>query len=118
MTRLPSVFLTTMLLAACGGAGPDVVLDQPGVYVVEQRPWDTVLVLQTDDIACPAEVVGLVDVHASAPGLEFALDELRRRAFDLGASAVLGVEYHHGHGDEDEPLHLSGLGVRCAPAAI
>jgi uncharacterized protein YbjQ (UPF0145 family) len=44
-------------------------------------------------------------------GHDAALQMLKERAAQLGADAVLGVEFHHGHG-EDEPTHLSGLAVR------
>jgi uncharacterized protein YbjQ (UPF0145 family) len=40
-----------------------------------------------------------------------ALADMRRQAAAIGADAVVGVEFHHGHG-EDEPTHLSGLAVR------
>jgi uncharacterized protein YbjQ (UPF0145 family) len=42
---------------------------------------------------------------------EAALDVVRRRAAELGADAVVGVEFHHGEGD-GQPTHLSGLAVR------
>lgn len=40
-----------------------------------------------------------------------ALAALRRQALAMGADAVVGVELHHGEGD-DESIHLSGLAVR------
>lgn len=72
-----------------------------------------VKVLETADLACGAtESLGPVDVHEPMHSEEEALDMLRRRANDLGADAVLGVEFHHGAGGT-APTHLSGLAVRC-----
>jgi uncharacterized protein YbjQ (UPF0145 family) len=72
-----------------------------------------VKVLETTSLACGAtEAVGPVDVHEPMHSEEEALDMLRRRANDLGADAVLGVEFHHGAGGV-APTHLSGLAVRC-----
>jgi hypothetical protein len=74
-------------------------------------PSAPVLVLQSSHINRLTEVVGVIDVHAEMGGHDAALDMLKLRAAQLGADAVLGVEFHHGHG-EDEPTHLSGLAVR------
>jgi uncharacterized protein YbjQ (UPF0145 family) len=74
-------------------------------------PAAHVLVLQSSHIDRLTEVVGVIDVHAEMGGHEAALEMLKQRAAQLGADAVLGVEFHHGHG-EDEPTHLSGLAVR------
>jgi hypothetical protein len=74
-------------------------------------PAARVLVLQSNHIDRLTEVVGVIDVHAEMGGHDAALDMLKLRAAQLGADAVLGVEFHHGHG-EDEPTHLSGLAVR------
>src|SRR5690349_20906038 len=69
-------------------------------------PAARVLVLQSNHIDRLTEVVGVVDVHAEMGGHDAALEMLKMRAAQLGADAVLGVEFHHGHG-EDEPTHLS-----------
>lgn len=74
-------------------------------------PAARVVVLQSNHIDRLTEVVGVVDVHAEMGGQDAALEMLKLRAAQLGADAVLGVEFHHGHGDE-EPTHLSGLAVR------
>jgi hypothetical protein len=74
-------------------------------------PARDVLVLQSSHIDRLTEVVGVVDVHSEMGGHDAALELLKMRAAQLGADAVLGVEFHHGHG-EDEPTHLSGLAVR------
>jgi hypothetical protein len=74
-------------------------------------PAARVLVLQSSHIDRLTEVVGVVDVHSEMGGQDAALEMLKMRAAQLGADAVLGVEFHHGHGEE-EPTHLSGLAVR------
>jgi hypothetical protein len=84
----------------------------PRVVVVDTGPDPShVLVLETTHLDHPAEVVGVVDVHEPVANVEQALEVLRRKAARLGADAVVGVEFHHGEG-EDEPTHLSGLAVR------
>lgn len=80
----------------------------------------------------PTEVIGLVDVHGRMGEEGEALGRLRDRAAQMGADAVLYVEFHHGgehHHDGDaedtdsatdesaaeaDPmaLHLSGEAVR------
>jgi hypothetical protein len=75
-----------------------------------------ILVLQSTHLERPAEVVGVVDAHVPMGSHEDALDVLRRRALELGADAVVGVEFHHGEGD-GQPTHLSGLAVRFLPRA-
>jgi hypothetical protein len=74
-------------------------------------PAARIIVLQSSHIDRLTEVVGVIDVHAEMGGHDSALDMLKLRAAQLGADAVLGVEFHHGHGEE-EPTHLSGLAVR------
>lgn len=74
-------------------------------------PTARVLVFQSNHIDRLTEVVGVVDVHAEMGGQDAALEMLKLQAARLGADAVLGVEFHHGHGEE-EPTHLSGLAVR------
>ena len=72
-----------------------------------------VRIMQSDTLACGSVIsLGPVDVHESMHTEEQALDMLRRRAKDLGAEAVLGVEFHHGEGGPAQ-THLSGLAVRC-----
>ncbi len=70
-----------------------------------------VIVLQGTHLDRPAEVVGVVDAHLKVGDQDAALAALRRRAAQMGADAVVGVEFHHGEG-EGEPIHLSGLAVR------
>ena len=74
-----------------------------------------VLILQSKHVDRPSEVVGVVDAHEEMGKHEKALYDLKVKAAQLGADAVVGVEFHHGEG-EGEPTHLSGLAVRFLPA--
>jgi uncharacterized protein YbjQ (UPF0145 family) len=69
-------------------------------------------VIQNDELECPSEVLGLVDIHQPVKTEDQALDVLKRKAAKLRADAVVGVEFHHGEPGE-EPTHLSGMAVRC-----
>ena len=71
-----------------------------------------VRVIQNDQLGCPSEVLGLVDIHEPVDTVDRALEVLKRKAAKLGAEAVIGVEFHHGEPGE-EPTHLSGMAVRC-----
>jgi uncharacterized protein YbjQ (UPF0145 family) len=69
-------------------------------------------VIQNDELECPSEVLGLVDIHQPVKTQDEALAVLKRKAAKLRADAVVGVEFHHGEPGE-EPTHLSGMAVRC-----
>ena len=56
------------------------------------------------------EIIAVFDIHTHADSQDKGFDELRARAAELGADAVIGAEFEHGDGDE--PSHLSGLAVR------
>ena len=71
-----------------------------------------VQVLADKRAARPAEVLGVVDAHLAQGDEDAALTVLRRKAADLGADAVIGVDFQHGEGHEGEPIHLSGLAIR------
>lgn len=73
-----------------------------------------ILVLQGTHLDRPSEVVGVVDAHLKVGDQDAALAALRRRASQLGADAVVGVEFHHAD-EPGEPIHLSGLAVRFLP---
>lgn len=70
-----------------------------------------VRVMARNDLGCRTEVLGLVDVHEDVGTTEQALNELKLRAAELGAEAVLGVDFEHGDGHD--ATHLSGMAVRC-----
>jgi hypothetical protein len=83
----------------------------PSPTGITARDPSRVLVLQGTHLDRPAEVIGVVDAHLKVGDQDAALAALRRRAADMGADAVVGVEFHHGEGP-GEPIHLSGLAVR------
>ncbi len=74
-----------------------------------------ILVLQSKHTDRPSQVVGVVDAHEEMGKHEGALRTLQIKAAQLGADAVVGVEFNHGEG-EGEPTHLSGLAVRFLPS--
>jgi uncharacterized protein YbjQ (UPF0145 family) len=84
------------------------LLNDPSVIAAAQH----VRVIQNDQLGCPSEVLGLVDIHEPVDTVDRALEVLKRKAAKLGAEAVIGVEFHHGEPGE-EPTHLSGMAVRC-----
>jgi hypothetical protein len=95
---------------------PPIVSNAPETVAAAQGDPSRVLVLQSTHLERPAEVVGVIDAHVPMGSHEAALDVVRRRAAELGADAVVGVEFHHGEG-EGQPTHLSGLAVRFLQAA-
>lgn len=58
----------------------------------------------------PTEVLAVFDFHSDADSEDKGFDELRARAAQIGADAVIGAEFEHGEGSE--PSHLSGMAVR------
>ena len=84
------------------------LVNDPSVIAAAQH----VRVIQNDQLGCPSEVLGLVDIHEPVATVDRALEVLKRKAAKLGAEAVIGVEFHHGEPGE-EPTHLSGVAVRC-----
>jgi hypothetical protein len=90
---------------------PEPPESAPPAAAVARTDPAHVLVLQSTHLDRPAEVVGVVDAHVTMGGHDAALDVVRQRAAELGADAVVGVEFHHGDG-EGQPTHLSGLAVR------
>ena len=58
-------------------------------------------------------LLAVLDFHASVDSEDKGFDELRRRAAELGADAVMHAEFEHG--EEGEESHLSGMAVRYAP---
>ncbi len=69
-----------------------------------------VLILNGGRLPRPAQVVGIVDVQMEHQDYSSAMDQLASEAAELGADAVVGVEFRHGRlGDKS---HLSGLAVR------
>jgi hypothetical protein len=75
---------------------------------------EKIMVYQGNHLDRPSEVVGVVDAHLKVGDQDAALAALRKRASQLGADAVVGVEFHHAE-NPGEPIHLSGLAVRFLP---
>lgn len=98
-------------IIAGGGAGAPH--DKPAL--AGGRDPSRILVLQGTHLDRPAEVIGVVDAHLAVGDQDAALAALRTRAAQMGADAVVGVEFHHGEG-AGEPIHLSGLAVRFLAA--
>lgn len=71
--------------------------------------------LQGKHLDRPAQVIGVVDAHEAMGNQDAALWVLKKKAAELGADAVVGVEFNHGEG-AGEPTHLSGLAVRFLQA--
>lgn len=93
------------------GSQTPVTVGGPSQASPSGQAASRVMVLQSTHLDRPAEVVGVVDAHEEMGHHEAALDTLKRKAAELGADAVVGVEFHHGEA-EGEPTHLSGLAVR------
>ena len=70
-----------------------------------------ILVLESNSLGRPCEVLGFVDLHEPVGSQNEAIAELREHAAELGADAILGVELNHGEGGP-APSHLSGTAVR------
>jgi hypothetical protein len=70
----------------------------------------TVQVFVDKRIPRPTEVLAVFDFHTDANSQDKGFDELRMRAAQIGADAVIGAEFEHGEGNE--PSHLSGMAVR------
>jgi hypothetical protein len=97
-----------------GGAVPPIVSSPP---VVSNPPTDArpaggdpshVVVVESTHLDRPGEVIGVVDVEDAKGSHDSGLALLKRRAAEMGADAVVSVEFHHGDG----PAHVSGLAVR------
>ena len=131
------VMIALLLGAALGGCGRDYWVDStyvvtappvaaempapapaPVPAVAAMAPSRSVLVVESQHLGRPAEVVGLIDVHLPMGDQDAAFAELRARAAAMGADAVVGAEFHHGE-EAGEPIHVSGMAVRfiaLAPA--
>jgi hypothetical protein len=99
----------TATLACAAGPSPSAAPHPTTTAALSERA-SRVLILETTDLPRPAEVVVPLDVHEPVGDEATAMRILRERAAELGADAVVGVEFHHGHGGG--PIHLSGLAVR------
>ena len=86
------------------------------VTVYEEAPPPTqpergpVLVLVDKRVGRPSEVLAILDFHSNAADEQKGFEELRARAFAIGADAVIGAEFEHG--SDGGASHLSGIAVR------
>jgi hypothetical protein len=71
---------------------------------------ERVVIMSSDDPGRAAEVLGVVDVAGAQASGSSGMWLLRRRAAELHADAVVGVELHRG--TRTGPPRLSGLAVR------
>lgn len=94
-----------------GGASPSSEVGSTSVTPTDPAK---ILVFQGNHLDRPSEVIGVVDAHLKVGDQDAALAALRKRAAQLGADAVVGVEFHHSE-NSGEPIHLSGLAVRFLP---
>ncbi len=67
------------------------------VYTSEEPPW-------------PCEVVGVLDFHTEETSEDKGFDQLKIKANEMGAEAVISAEFEHG--EEGEKSHLSGVAIR------
>ena len=72
-----------------------------------------VQVLTEAEAPKPCEVVGVLDFHTDEDSEDKGFDELRARAAELGADAVIAADFEHGA--EGEKSHLSGVAVKYKP---
>lgn len=84
-----------------------MVQPAPITYAPAPRP---ILVLVDKRIDDPTEVLAILDFHSNAADQDKGFDELRARAYAVGADAVLSAEFEHGA--DGQPSHLSGIAVR------
>lgn len=94
-------------LASARSAGGDLVPSGSGGTDASR-----IQVLPTKRPDRPAEIIGVVDAHLPMGDHASALALLKQKAAELGADAVIGVDFAHGEGHHGEPIHLSGLAIR------
>ena len=114
--QAPNVYVNTQAAssaaAGAGAGGADVTGDdvadasEPMLSPTARK----VIVLVDKRVDRPTEVLGVFDFHSAATSEDKGFDELRRRAAEIGADAVIGAEFEHG--DDGGPSHLSGMAVR------
>lgn len=114
MRRVLALSIVPSLAVGCVPP-PPMVSTQTQVAVYEQAPGHVearppVLVLVDKRVARPSEVLGILDFHSNAADEDKGFDELRARAYAIGADAVLAAEFEHGA--DGGPSHLSGIAVR------
>ncbi len=107
----PNVYVSSQAHASIDTSdmGPIPCADCPPVLPMTPRAR-SVMVLVDKRVPRPTEVLAVFDFHSRADSEDKGFDELRARAAQIGADAVIGAEFEHGDGNE--PSHLSGMAVR------
>jgi uncharacterized protein YbjQ (UPF0145 family) len=101
-----------LLVFATTGCGPTYVVNTPPTApAVAAR---AIPVYPNKSIGRPCEIIAVFDFHSDADSQDKGFDQLRARAYEIGADAVIGAEFEHGEGTE--PSHLSGMAVRYTTA--
>ena len=118
--RITSVALSIAFIG-CGGTPQSARSpsweDEPHETTAADRAVASHILVSPDHSCqpgCPSDhfcdVVEIVDIHTKATSQDKGFDELRLRAAELHAEAVVDAEFEHGEGGE--PSHLSGTVVR------
>jgi hypothetical protein len=105
------VSLVVLAVLSCSCASSYEYLPEPEEGEAAYVPYEELplIITVSPRLSRPAEVLAILDVHVRDADQDRALEELARQAADIGADAVVGVEFHHG---ASGPSHLSGLAVR------
>jgi hypothetical protein len=90
-------------------AQPSVATPEEAVPAVDPSQV-AIFESQSQQLDRPSEVIGVVDVAVAVGDRDASLAMVRRRAAEMGADAVVGVEFRPG--DHGGPTHVSGLAVR------
>jgi len=103
------------------GAGAPQVESPPPVVSTPPDPRPAVdpshvLVIESARLERPGEVICVVDVADATGTRDSGLALLKQRAAEMGADAVVSVEFHRG-ASEGQPAHVSGLAGRFLKAA-
>lgn len=109
------VVLSSEAILTCSDSPRDGAASRtPGAAPSHEPSMDEraerVVVMSGDDPGRAAEVIGVVDVAGAQADGSTGMWLLRRRAAELHADAVIGVELHRG--TRRGPARLSGLAVR------
>jgi hypothetical protein len=107
------VVLSAEAILTCSDGPREASPTAPGVPSREptmDERTERIVIMSSDDPGRAAEVLGVVDVAGAQADGSTGMWLLRRRAAELRADAVIGVEMHRG--TRAGPPRLSGLAVR------
>lgn len=100
------------------GASPPLIASSTPPPPSPQRPptdSSRVLVVESAHLGRPGEIVAVIDVTNAKGTHDSGVALLRERAAELGADAVVSVEFHNGDGGR--PARASGLAMRFQRSA-